>query len=100
MRYRTALAPLVLLILLAVSIYVFAQRDSFDPQRVIDPLPPITEFDIKKAEEVADQLSPEEFVIGVVVDGQPRAYPINMLTGPQREIINDELGGTAIAATW
>ena len=29
-----------------------------------------------------------------------RAYPINMLTGPHREIINDKIGETAFAATW
>jgi hypothetical protein len=34
------------------------------------------------------------------VKGESRADPINMLTGPQREIINDRLGGRAIAATW
>jgi hypothetical protein len=43
---------------------------------------------------------PNELVLGVVVEGKARAYPINMLTGPRREIINDELGGKAIAATW
>jgi len=42
----------------------------------------------------------DELVIGVVIDGEARAYPINQLTGPDREIINDELAGTAIAATW
>ena len=41
-----------------------------------------------------------ELVIGVEIDGQARAYPINQLTGPSREIINDVLAGTAIAATW
>lgn len=45
-------------------------------------------------------LSPNELVIGVERDGHARAYSINQLTGPQREIINDVLGGTAIAATW
>ena len=29
----------------------------------------------------------------MVVGKAARAYPINMLTGPQREIINDRLGG-------
>ena len=41
-----------------------------------------------------------ELVLGVVIGHQARAYPINMLTGPSREIFNDELGGQAIAATW
>jgi hypothetical protein len=49
---------------------------------------------------VAEQINPTELVLGVTVNGQSRAYPINMLTGPQREIINDQLGGHAIAATW
>jgi hypothetical protein len=39
-------------------------------------------------------------VLGVVVGKEARAYPINMLTNPTREIINDKLGGRAIAATW
>jgi hypothetical protein len=41
-----------------------------------------------------------ELVLGLTLGGAARAYPINMLTGPQREIVNDELGGRAIAATW
>lgn len=49
---------------------------------------------------VGDALRPNELVLGVVVKGTARAYPINMLTGPQREIINDEVGNQAIAATW
>jgi len=49
---------------------------------------------------VTDQVTGKELVIGVVVDGKARAYPINMLTGPSREIINDVLGSRSIAATW
>ncbi len=50
----------------------------------------------------ADQANvlPDELVIGVHINGEARAYPINQLTGPSREIINDQLGGIAIAATW
>ena len=46
------------------------------------------------------EITDNELIIGVVVSGQSRAYPINQLTGPRREIINDVLAGTAIAATW
>lgn len=46
------------------------------------------------------ELADNALIIGVEVNGQSRAYPINQLTGPYREIINDELGGTPIAATW
>jgi len=41
-----------------------------------------------------------ELVLGLELNGEARAYPINMLTGPSREIINDTLGGIPIAATW
>jgi hypothetical protein len=50
---------------------------------------------------LADEiLEDDELVLGVEIGGDTCAYPINMLTGPDREIINDELGGRAIAATW
>ena len=50
--------------------------------------------------EAADRVRDDELVLGVVVNGEARAYPINTLNGPRREIINDELGGRSIAATW
>ena len=50
--------------------------------------------------ETEEWVRDEELVLGVVVDGAARAYPINTLTGPRREIINDVLGGRSIAATW
>ena len=74
--------------------------DNFRPQRVVPPFPPITEFGLRPVQQVAEQINPTELVLGVTVNGQSRAYPINMLTGPRREIINDQLGGHAIAATW
>ena len=66
------------------------------------PLPAITKFPVatvkvaKKEKLVRDN----ESVLGVVVGGQARAYPINQMTGPSREIFNDVVGGRAIAATW
>jgi hypothetical protein len=62
------------------------------------PVRAITDPAIVSADQA--EVSDDELVIGVEVNGQARAYPINQLTGPNREIINDELGGTAIAATW
>ena len=72
----------------------------FNPRRVCDPLPAITDAPTIAAGEVTDQVTDQELVLGVVVNGEARAYPINMLTGPSREIINDSLGGCDIAATW
>lgn len=79
-----------------------AQRkaDDFNPVRVVNPFPPITRVTLRPVGEVGDALNPSELVLGVTVGEESRAYPINMLTGPQREIINDSLGGQAIAATW
>ncbi len=59
---------------------------------------PIVDIPVISARE--SRLDDEELVLGVTVGEQSRAYPINMLTGPQREILNDRLGGRAIAATW
>ena len=47
-----------------------------------------------------DYLFDTDKVLGVVINGEARAYPINQLTGPRREIINDVLGELPLAATW
>lgn len=114
MRVRKFLAPL-LCVLIAGGAAVLAQeagrQDS--QQQVENPLEfnpvkgrvglrwkPIADAPFIRAAEVTDQVAPEELVLGVVVNEQARAYPINMLSGPSREIINDMVGGRAIAATW
>lgn len=73
----------------------------FRPNRVITAgFDPITKFETRTVNEIADRIGPDELVLGVIVNGEARAYPINMLTGPSREIINDKLGGKKIGATW
>ena len=76
-----------------------SERD-FKPRVLMKPIRPIVDAPFIPANEVDDQVADNELVLGVVVDGQARAYPINMLTGPRREIINDRLGEHDIAATW
>ena len=44
------------------------------------------------------KLPPEAWVLGVVVDGQARAYSLNLLN--RHEIVNDAIGGKAFAAVW
>ena len=61
---------------------------------------PITKFPIATAKLAAGKINDADLVLGVAIKGEARAYPINMLTGPSREILNDALGGRAIAATW
>jgi hypothetical protein len=45
-------------------------------------------------------LRDDEVVIGVVVGGEARAYPVNLMWGPPNEALDDVLGGHAIVATW
>ena len=78
-----------------------ANIDEFRPQVVIKRrFRPITKFPIATAKLAEGKINDAELVLGVAIKGEARAYPINMLTGPAREILNDSLGGRAIAATW
>ena len=63
---------------------------------------PIMEPEIKRTGELEEKdfLADEDLVLGVEVNGEHRAYPINQLTGPKRELINDYLGGEPILVTW
>ena len=72
----------------------------FAPFQVVPPFPAITDPPIVSAAAISGEVTANEMVLGVALNGEARAYPINMLTGPDREIINDHLGGVAIAATW
>ncbi len=77
------------------------ERPKFNPHKALDkPVRPIVNPNIVAAGKTAEPMRNDELVLGVVVNGQARAYPINMLTGPMREIINDRLGERDIAATW
>ncbi len=82
---------------------VFAQSEpsrEFRPTRLLPPKQPITDPPLLRGREIGSRLADNELVLGVTVNGKARAYPINMLNGPSREIINDTLGGVPIAATW
>ena len=112
MKAKEILIVYLLMFLIVGAPYLAAQQPApggntqsdnaseFNPRRVVSPYKPIVDAPVIPAKEVTDQVSPDELVLGVVVKGQARAYPINMLTGPSREIINDTLGGQPIAATW
>ena len=77
-----------------------ADPNGFLPMDVVERRKPITKVDIISRKQADDWLEDPELVIGVVVGGKPRAYVINTMTGPSREIFNDVLAGKAIAATW
>ena len=46
----------------------------------------------------ASDINNQEEVIGVVVDGDARAYPLSTLSA--HEIVDDDIGGQPVAVTW
>ena len=44
------------------------------------------------------EIKPGSWVLGVVIDGQPRAYSLNLLNA--HEVVNDTIGDTNYAAVW
>ena len=44
------------------------------------------------------EISDDSYVLGVVIDGQPRAYSLNILN--RHEVVNDRSGDLAYAAVW
>ena len=91
---------LVIITLLTIFAQTDEKKRNFQPVTLMKPLPAIVDAPIKTREEMDGKINGEELVLGVTINGSSRGYPINMLNGPRREIINDTLGGKAIAATW
>lgn len=46
----------------------------------------------------AQDMAPDERVIGIEINGDSRAYPLNILSS--HEIVNDVVGGELVAVTW
>lgn len=74
--------------------------ESFYPREAVPRPPIVKEFERLTVAEANGRVDGTELVLAVSIGDEARAYPLNMLNGPSREVINDELGGTAIAATW
>ena len=75
----------------------------FDGDTMYTVLPPgeipaIMEPEFVSGAEADSQMSPEEPVMGIFIDGEARAYSLWQLDA--HEIVNDEIAGVAIAATW
>jgi hypothetical protein len=68
--------------------------------QVVSPgaIPAITEPTYVSGEDADGQMSDNEPVLGVVIDGKARAYSLWHLDA--HEIVNDQLAGVALAATW
>jgi hypothetical protein len=63
-----------------------------------DAIPSINNPRFYSVEEADQEYDPEEIVLGVVFDGEARAYSVNMLSS--HEIVNDVVAGKPIAVTW
>jgi hypothetical protein len=64
------------------------------------PYPPLVDVPTANAHSVEVEVRDEDFVLGVEIAGQARAYPLSMLDTPKRHVLNDSLGGQSIAVTW
>ncbi len=62
-----------------------------------DGIPPIDNPDFLSPDEV-DFLAEQEPVIALEVNGEKKAYPVQILT--HHEIVNDEIGGVPVAVTY
>ncbi len=63
-----------------------------------DAIPAILDPQFLPAEEVPPLFRDEEEVIGVVINGDARAYPIDIFSW--HEAANDVVGGVPIVVTW
>lgn len=62
-----------------------------------DGIPSLSEPQFIEADK-AGHVSEEEFVIGVALGGEAKAYPVRILSW--HEAVNDRLGGSPILTTW
>lgn len=103
---RTRLIAFVALLLLASGGFAwwFLHEPAdlpFSAERYLLPQGPIKEVLARPLAEVYDLLAPAELVLGVTIGDESRAYPLRLLGAePQRKVLNDELAGHSITATW
>lgn len=63
-----------------------------------DAIPAIDHPTFLSGSAADDEYAPDELVIGVVFNGEARAYSVPHLSS--HEIVNDTVGGVKIAVTW
>ena len=64
----------------------------------VGAIPAIDQPTFLTGEAANAQMQPGELVLGIVVGGEARAYSLWQLDA--HEIVNDQIAGKAIAATW
>ena len=63
-----------------------------------DAIPAILEPEFLTIAEADEQMKDDELVLGISIEGDSRAYSVNMLS--RHEIANDVVGGVPVAVTW
>ena len=63
-----------------------------------DAIPAILDPTFIDADEADRQMSPDELVLGLEINGEAKAYSTPMLSA--HEIVNDVVGGVPLAVTW
>ena len=63
-----------------------------------DAIPAILDPSFVTADEAEVWMRPDEQVLALSINGDHRAYSINMLS--RHEIVNDVVGGVPVAVTW
>jgi len=64
------------------------------------PSPPVAGFPIMTAQAAGTGIPDEDFVVGVELNGETRAYAINVMGKPESELLNDTLANRPIAVTF
>ncbi len=80
-----------------------AVLSGFDPRYLVasaspQSIPAIVRPQFESAAGASGLLRPSDFVIGVEVGGDARAYPVKLLA--LHEVVNDVVGGRPIVVTW
>lgn len=85
---------------LAMDMVVEFEHDGDPVYRVLAPgeIPAIEDPEFVSAEVGDLQMAADEPVFGLDIGGEARAYSLWQLD--RHEIVNDEIGGVALAATW
>ena len=63
-----------------------------------DAIPAIRNPAFVHGSEAAEQMSADEMIMGILVNGQARAYSLWQLDA--HEIVNDQIGDIKFAVTW
>lgn len=72
--------------------------DAVVPLLPRDAIPAIDDPRFGSVVEARQEMAPDERVLGLVINGDARAYPINILSS--HEVVNDVVGGEPVAITW